>query len=95
MEVDSSGTGRGRTSPDRDARPELPGLYLTYQEVRALTTYSKVTLWRRETRDVDPFPARIRLGARKLLWPAGEVLDWIARQPTGMAGRSPKAPNRR
>lgn len=40
---------------------------------------SRTTFWRLARREHDPFPASIRVGAKRL-WRTSQVLAWIERQ---------------
>ncbi|EOW0250685.1 TPA: AlpA family phage regulatory protein [Klebsiella pneumoniae] len=53
---------------------------LTTKQVCALTTLSRVTIWRYEVSGM--FPARVQLGPKRVAWHKAEVEAWMkSRQP--------------
>ncbi len=66
---------------------------LSLPEVMRLTTLRQSAIYARM--NAGTFPASRQVGLRKVAWPAGEVLDWIAALPTRRPGGKPAAPAQR
>jgi len=58
-----------------------PRKILTAQEVRNLTGYSRVQLWRKSRDPDDTFPIPMRVGANRIGWWADEIANWQASLP--------------
>ena len=52
---------------------------LCLKEILALTSASRVTLWRWEHKGL--FPARRQIGPRRVGWLQSEVDEWLASRP--------------
>ena len=63
---------------------------LSLPEVMRLTTLRQSAIYARM--NAGTFPASRQVGLRKVAWPAGEVLDWIAALPKRAPGGRPAAP---
>lgn len=48
---------------------------LTTKQVCALTTLSRITIWRYESAGM--FPARVQLGPKRVAWRKSEVEAWL------------------
>lgn len=55
------------------------GVFLKFQDVAALTGYSRSSIWRMEK--LGRFPPRRELGPRSVGWLREEVEAWIASRP--------------
>ena len=67
---------------------------LSLPEVMRLTTLKQSAIYARM--NAGTFPASRQVGLRKVAWPAGEVLDWIAALPKRVPDGRPataKSPN--
>lgn len=62
---------------------------LSLPEVMRLTTLRQSAIYARM--NAGTFPASRQVGLRKVAWPAGEVLDWIAALPKRAPGGRPAA----
>lgn len=56
---------------------------LSLDEVSGLTRYSRTSIYRMER--AKQFPARIRLGPKKVGWFESEVEAWMSERPRGLA----------
>lgn len=65
---------------------------LSLPEVMRLTTLRQSAIYARM--NAGTFPASRQVGLRKVAWPAGEVLDWIAALPKRAPGGRPVAPTK-
>ena len=63
-----------KTTLDAASAPRL----LPASEVRARTSLSRATIWRRVR--ANEFPAPVCLGANRIAWREAEVTAWIDRQ---------------
>ena len=60
---------------------------LSLPEVMRLTTLRQSAIYARM--NAGTFPASRQVGLRKVAWPAGEVLNWIAALPKRVPGGKP------
>ena len=62
---------------------------LSLSEVMRLTTLRQSAIYARM--NAGTFPTSRQVGLRKVAWPAGEVLDWIAALPKRVPNGKPAA----
>lgn len=90
-----NGPGEGTDAPENppaqprtptrtiDPRHPLPGpmrrRMLSLKEVLRVVPFSRASLYRKEAEKT--FPARVRIGLRRVYWYEDEVFDWL-RRPT-------------
>ena len=53
----------------------MPVKLLSTKQVQELTSLSRTTLWRLESKGL--FPSRIQVSPRRVAWSEKEVSDWI------------------
>lgn len=58
---------------------KYPDRFLTFKQVRELTSLSRSTVWRLEKE--GKFPLRRQLGRKSVVWFESEILRWMKEQP--------------
>ena len=81
--------GRGRVAVGMNDQAIPREALLSLPEVMRLTTLRQSAIYARM--NAGTFPASRQVGLRKVAWPAGEVLDWIAALPKRTPSGRPAA----